>query len=66
LRDAFIIYRNGRRIAVSDLPLSEVLRLEACAPFLRNTGGSDRTPSQLRDRLQIELIIRNRRLNSLI
>jgi hypothetical protein len=66
MRDAFITYKDGRRIAVSDLPLSEVQRLEVLAPRLTNNGNSDRTPEQLRDRIQIELLIRSRRMNCLI
>lgn len=66
MRDAFITYKDGRRVAVSDLPLPEVQRLEALAPRLENNGASERTVEQLRDRLQIELVIRRRRLNCLI
>jgi hypothetical protein len=66
MRDAFITYHDGRRVAVSDLPLDQVQRLEARALILKPTGASDRTPEQLRERLRIELVIRSRRLNCLI
>lgn len=66
MRDVFIVYSDGRRIAVSNLPLSEIQRLDAIAPHMANTGNSDRTQDQLRARLQIELLIRSRRMNCLI
>ena len=66
MRDAFINYRDGRRIAVSDLPTSEVVRLETVALTLKPNGNSERTPAELRDRLQIELIIRQNHWNGLL
>lgn len=62
MRDAFMNYKDGRRIAVSDLPTSEVVFLEGVALRLKSSGASDRTPEQLQDRLRIELLIRAKKL----
>lgn len=66
MRDVFISYHDGRRIAVSDLPTCEVVRLIDKALILKNTGGSERTPEELLERLRIELLIRQRHMNTLL
>jgi hypothetical protein len=66
MRDAIVTYPDGKRVAVSDLPLDELQRLIAIAASMTNTGHSDRTVAQFQDRLNVELVIRQRRLNQLL